>query len=448
MSSLRRRLLFILVGSFMLVWLVAFIATYAAATRRIEVLFDAELAHEAGVLLTLAETGLHERREPTGAPRKIPLDMARFRKVLAFTVWRGQQAVLHSENAPVLDAPANAGYANLAFEGRDWRGYALRGADDGLIVWVGEPFSLRARLVNEIARDELFPLLLGIPLLAALAWWGVGRGLRPLDRVASEVAQRSPRNLRPVDSPQVPAEIEVLVEKLNALLAHLHEAFEGERRFTSDAAHEMRTPLAGIKTHMQVALRTTNEVQRRHEMERVIQDVDRTTHLVEQLLTLSRLDREPPADERAVVDLRALAAEVLAALGQDAAAKDIALIRQAGGPAEVRGNAVMLGAMIRNLVDNAIRYTPAGGRVELAVASEGDRVILTVTDNGPGIPVGERARVFDRFYRGSTAGAQGCGLGLSIVRRVAELHRAAVVLADAPAGRGLQVRAIFAGELS
>ncbi len=447
MSSLRRRLLFILVGSFMLVWLVAFIATYAAATRRIEVLFDAELAHEAGVLLTLAETGLHERREPTGASRKIPLDTARFRKVLAFTVWRGKQAVLHSENAPVLDAPANAGYANLAFKGRDWRGYTLHGAD-GLIVWVGEPFSLRARLVNEIARDELFPLLLGIPLLAALAWWGVGRGLLPLDRVASEVAQRSPRNLRPVDSQQVPAEIKVLVAKLNALLAHLHEAFEGERRFTSDAAHEMRTPLAGIKTHMQVALRTTNEVQRRHEMERVIQDVDRTTHLVEQLLTLSRLDREPPADERAIVDLRALAAEVLAALGQDAAAKDIALIRQEGGPAEVRGHAVMLGAMIRNLVDNAIRYTPAGGRVELAVASEGDRVVLTVTDNGPGIPVDERARVFDRFYRGSTAGAQGCGLGLSIVLRVAELHRAVVVLVDAPAGQGLQARVIFAGELS
>ena len=447
MASLRRRLLLILIGLFMLVWFVAFAATFAAATRRIEVLFDAELAHYASVLLTFVEAGPRIGREASGAARNIPLSASRFSKVLAFAVWSGERAVLRSENAPESRSPARDGYENIVFNGRHWRGYTLRSVDGGLAVWVGEPFSLRSRLVNEIARDELFPLLLGIPLLAALAWWGVARGLVPLHRVASEVALRSPKNLNPVDLQGVPTEINAVVEKLNALLLRLREAFESERRFTADAAHEIRTPLAGIKTHMQVALRTTSDAQRRHEMEQVIKDVDRTTHLVEQLLTLARLDREPRNGE-AVVDLLALAGETMAMLGQEAARKEIALTLHGGGPVQVRGDAIMLGAMIRNLVDNAVRYSPARGRVEIGVATGDDRVVLTVTDNGLGIAAEERMRVFDRFYRGSTTSAQGCGLGLSIVKRVADLHHAIVELTDAPAGHGLRAKVIFSGRLS
>lgn len=445
MSSLRRRLLFILIGLFALVWFAAFAGTYATAMRRLELMFDAQLAHDAGVLLTLVESGLHEVRGSLGPTREVAIGRRRFRKVLAFQVWRGERVILRSENAPEVRPLEQNGYANLVVDAGDWRGYTLRGPEDGLTVWVGEPITLRAQLASEIAREELYPLLPGIPLLTLLLWWGVGQGLLPLRRIAAEVAQRSPSNLQPVDLQQVPTEVNAIVEKLNALLARLREAFARERRFTSDAAHEIRTPLAGIKTHAQVALRTADEAQRSHEVEQVIQDVDRTTHLVDQLLTLARLDREALTLNYTAIDLPALADDVVTRLKPEAATRRITLAFSDGNAAPVRGDAAMLGAMIRNLVDNAIRYTPAGGRVAVEAVPNDDRVILTVTDDGPGIPADERARVFDRFYRGSTANAQGCGLGLSIVKRVAELHQAAVELADTPGGHGLQVRVIFSG---
>jgi two-component system sensor histidine kinase QseC len=440
MSSLRRRLLLILVGLFALVWVAAFAGTYATAMRRLERMFDAQLAHDAGVLLTLVESGLHATHGSLDSLRVVGFDQRRFRKAVAFEVWHGERMVLRSENAPAVGHAERNGYANISGEGGDWRGYTLRGPADDLTVWVGEPLALRAQLAKEIAREQLYPLLPGIPLLGLLLWWGVGRGLLPLERIAAEVAQRSPANLRPLAFKQVPAEVNVIIEKLNALLARLREAFERERRFTADAAHEIRTPLAGIKTHAQVSLRAADEAQRRRELEQVIQDVDRTTHLVEQLLTLARLDREALAENDQPADLRALAEEVLARLRPEAEARCLALVLAEGKAAMVRGNAAMLGAMIRNLADNAVRYTFPGGRVSIEVAQQGEEVVLIVTDNGPGIPAAERERVFDRFYRGTTASTQGCGLGLSIVRRVVELHQGRIVLADVPLGRGLQVR--------
>lgn len=433
--SIRRRLVAILIGLFIATWLIAFAATYAAAARRIGVLFDAQLAHDAGALLVLAE-----QEPPRGAgPRRIPANPPQLRKVLAFAVWRGEHLMLRSYNAPPVDRPATTGYGDATFDGRAWRGYALRQPQSGLTVWVGEPFSLRDRMVDEITRDVLFPMLLALPLLAVAVWWGVGRGLAPVARVAGEVARRSPSNLKPVGVAVVPSEINPLVDKLDDLLARLREAFDLERRFTADAAHEIRTPLASIKTNAQVALRAAGDEQRRQSLEQVVEGVDRATRVVEQLLTLARLDREALEGQFVAVRLDSLAAEVLAALHPEAEAKRTTLALAVGNGAEIRGNPVALGIMLRNIVDNAIRYTPPGGTVEVKAERLGGGVALTVTDNGPGIPHTDRARVFDRFYRGANTGAFGCGLGLSIARRVAELHDASIALADAPSGRGLQV---------
>jgi len=433
-SSIRRRIVAILIGLFVVTWLTAFAATYAAATRRIGVLFDAQLAHDAGALLVLAE-----QEPPRGnGPRRIPLNPPQFRKLLAFAVWHGEQLVLRSYNAPTVARPETAGHANATLDGSEWRGFTLLSPQQELTVWVGEPFSLRNLLIDEITRDVLFPMLLALPLLAAAVWWGVGRGLVPLARVATEVAQRSPSNLQPVSMAVVPSEINALVDRLNDLLARLREAFDLERRFTADAAHEIRTPLASIKTHAQVAQRTAADAQRRQSLEQVVEGVDRSTRLVEQLLTLARLDREAFEDEFVTVRLGTLAAEVLAALRPEADAKRITLVLQAEERAEIKGHPLALGIMLRNLVDNAIRYTPAGGTVEVKTACVDQRIALSVTDNGPGISHAERARVFDRFYRGTGTDAFGCGLGLSIARRVAELHNASIALADSPSGWGLQ----------
>lgn len=441
--SLRRRLLGILASLFVFAWVVAFAAAYAATARSIETLFDAQLAHDAGVLLALAQTRVNDPGGAVQSPRDPSPDMGRYQKKLAFRIWRGGRLELRSASAPELAPSARDGYQSLEIDGSEWRGFTTRSADGALRVWVGEQFSVRHRLRDEIIRDMLFPLLLGLPLLAAAVGWGVRRGLTPLDRASAEVAERSPSNLEPLRLDRAPAEISGLVTRLNDLLARLREDFGRERRFTADAAHELRTPLAGIRTNAQVALRTEDAGQRRELLMEVIRGVDRTTHLVEQLLTLARLDRETLENGFRPVELGALAAETIVALDPDAAAKHIAVSLQHAGPTEVSGNAVVLGMMIRNLMDNAIRYTPAGGTVQVRGEQEGSQVRLRVTDSGPGIPDSERARVFERFYRGSTASGFGCGLGLSIVQRVAELHGARVTLSDAPGDSGLQVEVLL-----
>jgi two-component system sensor histidine kinase QseC len=443
MASIRWRLLVSLISLFILAWLLTIAGTTLATRRSIDALFDAQLAHDADILLTLAHSGFNASHVRLSGPQDVPLDERKYRKALAFQVWHGDRLVLRSEGAPNLGMPDQDGYRNIEIGDQNWRSFTTRTDDQQFTVWVGEQFFLRHNLINEISWDMLFPLALAVPLLAMAIGGGVGRGLEPLRRVAAAVGRRSPSNLQPVDLEKVPAELNVVIETLNVLLHRLHEAFERERRFTTDAAHEIRTPLAGIKTHAQVALRQGNENQRRQAMEEVIQGVDRTTRLVEQLLTLARLDHEALASEFHAVDLGSIAADVIAALDSDARAKRItvSLLRTSHNP--LPGNALSLSMMIRNLVDNAIRYTPEGGAVQVEIGNDAGHPFVSVIDNGPGVPEAERVRVFDRFYRGSRTTPYGCGLGLSIVRRIADLHAASVDLGAAPFGRGLQVRVKF-----
>jgi two-component system sensor histidine kinase QseC len=221
----------------------------------------------------------------------------------------------------------------------------------------------------------------------------------------------------------------------------LQQAFETERRFTSDAAHELRTPLAAIKTQAQVALRSSADEERRRALNQVISGVDRASHLVQQLLTLARIDPTLWVGSE-LIDLPALASEVLAEIAPMALARDIDLSLEAGLPPAIRGDRAMLGMMLRNLVDNAIKYTPAGGKVEVRLARDGARLNLSVDDSGPGITPEERARVFERFYRQVGTNVPGSGLGLSIVKRIADLHHAEVRLGDAALG-GLRAEVVF-----
>lgn len=443
MASIRRHLLVTLISLFILAWFITFASTGLATRRSIDALFDAQLAHDAGVLLALAPTSFIGSHVKLSAARDVPLAVRKYRKTLAFQIWQGDQLVLRSEGAPNLGVPAEDGYQNLVLKEHNWRTFTTHSADRQFTVWVGERFYLRDNLTNEITWDMLFPLVLGVPLLAVAIGWGVGRGLVPLRRVAAAVARRSPSNLQPVDMRKVPAELNVVVETLNVLLKSLSEAFDRERRFTADAAHEIRTPLAGIKTHAQVALRQGNDSQRRQAMEEVIQGVDRTTRLVDQLLTLARLDHQALEKDFHEVDLGSLAADVIAALDPEAASKRITVSLASSAHDRLHGNAVALGMLLRNIIDNAIRYTPEGGAVHVETGSEDGHALVSVTDTGPGVPEEERARLFDRFYRGARVAPYGCGLGLSIVRRVADLHGASVSLGASPAGQGLQVRVIF-----
>jgi two-component system OmpR family sensor kinase len=271
----------------------------------------------------------------------------------------------------------------------------------------------------------------------------VGRGLRPLQRVADEVSQRSPAALQPLSQHDIPEEIRPLIASLNGLLERLGGALEAQRGFVADAAHALRTPVTALQLQAQLVERAKSEDARAAAMQQLKQGLQRVTHLVQQLLTLARQD--PNAGQRALapVELDRLARDVIAAQSLLAESRKIDLGLEPHEPAAILGDADALHVLLSNLVDNAIRYTPEGGRVDVSVACEGDCAVLRVEDTGPGIPLEERAHVFDRFYRLEHGDVPGSGLGLAIVKDIAERHGAQIELDAGNRGRGLQVTVRF-----
>ncbi len=297
---------------------------------------------------------------------------------------------------------------------------------------------LRHELDEHFIEGLLTPLLFGLPLLGGWIWFATWRGLRPLDEVAAELGKRAPERLDPVAPPVAPREIRPLLEALNKLFARVDRALDNERRFTADAAHELRTPLAAIAAQAQVALRARDAAERDHAIEQLATSARRASHLVEQLLTLARLD--PAAGlPMAMVRLDELAVAICADHGAAALEKNIALELAAPAPASLMANDGMLRILLRNLLDNAVRYTPAGGKVSVGVTAD----TLTVSDSGPGIPADQRSQVLWRLHRLASQDIEGSGLGLSIVARIAELHGAHLELADGIGQPGLAVSVTF-----
>jgi two-component system sensor histidine kinase QseC len=276
-----------------------------------------------------------------------------------------------------------------------------------------------------------------------MVWLGVGRGLAPLGRLAREVSGRDPRSLDEIPTATVPSEVLPLVQALNRLFQRLGSAFLAQRRFTADAAHELRTPLAGVKTQAQVAMRAPDPAERQRALEQVLKGIARAGHLVEQLLVLARIDRESTDIAFAHPDLHKIAVSVLSELSPQALARGVDLELDGDRGVPVRGSPDLLSILLRNLVDNAVRHTPPNGRVLVRVTREQVGALLTVQDNGPGIPPEQRERVFARFYRLDCAAGEGSGLGLSIVQRISALHGATISLQDGPGGAGLAVEVRF-----
>lgn len=443
MKSIRIRLLLFVLLAFVIVWTFVAMIAYKRAVHEVAELFDAEMAQSAQVLLTVT---LHEIEEGDGKNIKLEHQSGGHHYVnkIAFQVWEGDTLVFHSDKAPLTQMTSVAGYSDKTIEGERWRLFMLDGPDSLYNVQVGQLHEMRDELMKETVMIMSLPVLIALPLLALLFWWGISRGLVPLQRVAHEVGRRSSHEMSPLPDGDIPIEIRPLTRALNQLLQQLRNTFERERRFTADAAHELRTPLASIKTQAQVALRSTVDDERQQALKQISVGVDRATHLVEQLLTLARLDPEAAADEFKTVNLCHLLAEVLADIAPLAHVKNIDIGMAECHDCMLSGNAGALAILIRNLLDNAVRYTAACGVVDASVVSDGDRIILTVSDNGPGISEEQRGRVLERFYRvGTGTAAPGCGLGLSIVKRIAELHEATLLLDQPENGCGLRVTVTF-----
>jgi two-component system OmpR family sensor kinase/two-component system sensor histidine kinase QseC len=278
-------------------------------------------------------------------------------------------------------------------------------------------------------------------MIGAVAWI-VRRGLDPLRFVAAEVQRRDARTLAPLGTDHLPREIEPLVNELNRLLERLRQAFAAQRAFISDAAHELRSPLTALRLQLQLLDRAPDETERLEARARLGAAVERAIHLVEQLLTLARSEPQDAAMELENVDLAAAAADAIKDTHDLALARKIDLGLEAPPGLNVQGDREALRTLVRNLVDNAVRYTPPGGTVQVRCWSAAQRAQLEVSDTGPGIPPGEKKRVFDRFYRRAAAQEDGTGLGLAIVKAIAERHGAQIDLGEAPGG-GLRVAVSF-----
>lgn len=361
-----------------------------------------------------------------------------------FQVWtNGGKLLLHSSTAPKIPLTSEIdGFSDKKLADQDWRVFTTYNDKAGIRTVLAERYDTRNELGHKIAQDDLYIMLLTFPLSGLLIWIIIGRGLDSLDKVAEEVANRAPTHLEPVDLQEIPEEIKPVIDELNKLFYRLKEGFEREKRFAADAAHELRTPLAALKAQAQVALNSNDVEEKNQALQKLIASVNRSTHIVQQLLTMSRLVPEATSlHDEDEVNLGKLTREILAMLAPSALEKQIELEFESDDRIpKIHGNPTALGILIRNLVDNAIRYCNEKGLVFVRLLQQNDELVLEVSDNGPGIPPELQARVFERFFRVLGNKSPGSGLGLAIVQQICDLHGGRVTLDSPDQGTGLIVR--------
>ncbi len=372
----------------------------------------------------------------------------RYEDKFQFQVWdKTGQLLIHSANSPLEPLSSGTeGFSDINIHKQPWRVFTVRSNKTGLIIVVAERYDIRAELGHRIARDDLYIMLMIYPLLGLLIWVIIGKGLNPLKKIANEVSHRVPTYLKPVDLRAVPIEVKPLVDELNKLFLRLQAALEREKRFAGDAAHELKTPLAALKTQAEVALQTASDEDRVKALKNLISTVDRSTHIVSQLLTLSRIvpDESHALQDITPVNLHRLAVEEITQAAPTAINRNIELELHCNDESiTIEGNSTALSILLRNLIDNAIRYSTKDSIVRVTIAAENDRVVMIVTDNGPGIPPELRSRVFERFYRILGTKQTGSGLGLAIVQQISMLHQAEVSLGTPVDGKGLEVKISF-----
>jgi len=322
-----------------------------------------------------------------------------------------------------------------------WRVFTFVDKSNDMVIRVADRYDTREEIVHALWLDHGLPFLLGLPVLALLVGWAVKRGLRPLTALASALASREPGNREPLTLDRAPRELQPVLAALNEQLERQENALERERRFSADVAHELRTPAASITLNLESAMATTDLAEIYDSIAGAQNSVRTLSRRIEQLLALARLEANAASDQPATIDLLEIASDVVHELSPAIAGSGVTLeLPRHHGPVLVCGYDAALAALLRNLLENALRHVPQGGRVQLDIRQDDSGTTMEVIDDGPGIPPERRDAVFARFHREASSRGDGYGLGLSIVQRVAWLHRATIELLDSPFGNGLRVR--------
>lgn len=445
--------------------LVGGIAWFAYQDVRYETreLFDAQLARSARLILSLAqsqnadggfskiqeyldENGLAvmyiDFTEQNEATDDNPAHA--YETKLSFQIWDNEgNLLIKSYNAPLKPITEQPGFNNTLIDGYGWRTFRLRSSNQQYICITAERIDVRDDLTGKISNDLFYMFIILIPALFLTMFYSIYQGLKPLHQLASQIDHRSGNNLELIENDNNHSEISTIKNALNQLLKRLNETLAREKRITSDAAHELRTPLAAIRLHTELAKSAKNHKQKNESLEQVVQGVDRTTHLVDQLLTLARLEPELLSKDFSEINLTGLIIEETALLSPLAINKNIDITFNETRDILIVGNESALRLLIRNLLTNAISYTPEHGKINIHLSQKAQQTRLIFEDNGPGISEQDRERVMQRFFRAGNHQVPGCGIGLSIVDRVVQMHRGTLQLCPADSGQGLKVIIIF-----
>lgn len=447
MRSIERTLLAWILSALTLGAVLVALVTYMVTLDEMHEVFDADLKNVAQ-----AVAAYHHAGHGPGTPAHVPIpertDIPDDSEIVTLTWTPDGELVFASDPRVKVPFLRQAGLSRPMVNGEEWIVYtAVR--DDG-VAQAAQRVSARQEMAGESAA-KVFPPLIGLVLvIGGLLLFGLRRGLQPLDVTAHDVAKRSAQTLDPITLDETPREISPLIQSINGLMSRLALAFSAQRRFLADAAHELRTPMTALRLQLQLLERSSDEDQRQQAMAELSEGIDRSQHLIEQLLQVARAEPDGEATRLEAIDLAALVRAVVAGLSSKAEHLNLDLGADAPEPVWVRGDPSQLAVLLGNLVENALRYTPAGGVIDVgAGTSEDGSPVLRVSDSGPGIPAAERGRVFDRFYRSESAQEQardssGSGLGLSIVKAIADRHDARLELNDSPTGAsGLLVEVRF-----
>lgn len=429
--SLKGRLLAFLLAAVLLVTLMLAATSYRGALREADAMFDHYLQQTANSLRGAAPLGIAPEAFDAGDGFELYIQ-----------IWGPDGVQLYRSARSALPPRAVLGFSDVRVEGSRYRVYSVQNRFQ--TVQIAQDMDAREARARAMAWRATWPLALMAPLLMLAVAWVIRRSLAPVQRMRRQVASRAADDLSPLETQGLPDEVRPLVQELNLLFDRVQRAFEAQKSFVADAAHELRSPLTALKLQAHALGRAGDEVARDAAVQRLNQGIDRAIALVEQMLVLARQEAQAGQGQAAQpVDLQALVRDGITAVLPQAQARGIDLGVLEGDPVVVPGHPDSLAVLLRNLLDNAIKYSPAQGQVDVGLHQRGSVASLVVEDSGPGIPEAERARVLDRFYRVPDAPARGSGLGLAIVKTIADQHGATLLLGVSERLGGLRVELQF-----